>query len=224
VNKSFKISRFKKSIVWSLLLLTGWIAIDIFYPLKKSITSIDAEKTARLEAAMWRSYYEKRPVRLFFQSAKLMREEFHFPWWRSHFVAYYTARAAFVFKDGHNSSDYQKALPYLKKYYGLINEISTTSFSPDSAAASELEWWIIRRNREKHPPQEWENLLTLTASIIYHLPADSFREYAMLRVKAMLLRDEKGSSITEEDWRKINGILADAWRSFANTLAQKPEF
>jgi hypothetical protein len=223
VKKSFKISRRKKVISGLVILLTGWIITDISYPFKININKIDAKETSGMDAAMWRSYYEKKPVKLFFQSARLMRKEFHFPFWRSHRVAWYAARAAFVFKDGNSRSDYGKALPYLKKYYGLINDISITSFNSDSAATSELEWWIIRRDRGQHPPAEWGNYLAATASIMYHIPADSFREYAGLRVKAMILRDEKGTSMTEEDWQKINSILLQAWQSFANTVRQKQE-
>ena len=211
----------RKKIIFSLLLLfIAWILVDLFYPFKRDITSIDAKETARIEAGMWRSYYEKKKLKLFFQSGKLMRKEFHFPFWRSYRVAYYAAKAAFAFKDGHNRAEYEKALPHLKKYYGLINDISETHFNVDSASRSELEWWIIRRERDKHPPSEWENWLALTASIMYHIPADSFKEYARLRVQAMLLRDEKGDAITEADWQKINEILQSAWQSFENTLEQ----
>ena len=45
---------------------------------------------------------------------------------------------------------------------------------------------------------------------MHHIPASSFDQYAQLRVQAMLMRDEKGSSITEEDWQGINDILLKA--------------
>jgi hypothetical protein len=211
----------KRTWLWVLIPLIGWITIDLFYPFKRDISKIDAEETARLEAGMWRSYYEKKKVKLFFQAGKLMREEFHFPLCRSYRVAYYAAKAAFVFKDGHNRDEYEKALPYLKKYYHLINNISERTFNVDSAAMTELEWWIIRRERDKYPPAEWEKWLASGSSVVYHIPADSFKEYAKLRVQAMLLRDEKGDAITEEDWKKINDILLQAWESFANALQQK---
>jgi hypothetical protein len=206
---------------WLLLLTAGWIIIDLSYPFKTDISRIDAQEIAIMDAAMWRSYYEKRPVKLFFQSAALMRREFHFPLWRSYRAAWYAAKAAFVFKDGKNQGDYEKALPPLQHYYGLINNISFTRFNKDSAATSELQWWIIRRNRHQHPPLEWENNLALTAAVIYHLPAGMFSNYAHLRVEAMLLRDAKGNAITEADWQKIHALLLRAWQSFSEVLNGK---
>jgi hypothetical protein len=221
VKKHRKSFSRKKILLAILLLLVAWICIDLFYPFKREISKLDGEETGRMEAAMWRSYYEKKKMKLFFESATLIRKEFHFPFWRSHRAAYDVAKAAFAFKDGHNRDDYAKALPYLKKYYNLVNDISTVEFNTDSAAGTELEWWIIRRERDKHPPTEWEYWLSLGASVVYHIPPDSFREYSRLRVQAMLLRDDKGEQIKEEDWKTINAILVKAWQSFANALSHK---
>ena len=135
----------KRIFLYALPLLVVWIIIDINYPFKAELHSINAAETATLDGAMWRSYYEKKPVKLFMQSAQLMRNEFHFPFWRSYLVSYYAAKAAFAFKDGTSRTDYNKALPYLVKYYSYINNVSSTSFNVDTAASAELEWWIIRR-------------------------------------------------------------------------------
>jgi hypothetical protein len=194
----------RRKISWVLVLLFfAWIIIDINYPFKADLQKIDAAETVHLDGAMWRSYYEKKPVKLFMQSAQLMSNEFHFPFWRSYLVSYYAAKAAFVFKDGVSRNDYKKALPYLVKYYSHINDISSTAFNVDTAAATELEWWIIRRERDKHPPEEWVQLLVKTAVTVYHLPAEKFNDYTYCRVQAMLLRDEKGSNISKTDWQQI---------------------
>jgi hypothetical protein len=210
--------RRKRIWLWVLILLAGWIAVDLLYPFKRNISRINAKETARIDAGMWRSYYEKKKVKLFLQAGHLMREEFRFPFWRSYHVAYYAAKAAFVFKDGQTRADYEKALPYLKIYYGHINDISETRFNADSAAICELEWWIIRRERDRHSPDEWVKWIALTASVVYHLPAEAFHEFARLRVQAMLIRDERGDAMTETDWKKINEILLAAWQSFENAL------
>jgi hypothetical protein len=210
--------KWKKIILALLILLIAWIAIDTCYPFKTDITMIDPVETANLEGGMWRSYYEKKPVKLFTQSAQLMRDMFHLSFWRSYLVSYYTAKAAFVFKDGHSRNDYEKAFPYLEKYYQHINSISKTPFNADSAARSELEWWIIRRYRQEHPPAEWEKYISQTSAIVYHIPAEKFKDYAHLRVQAMLLRDQKDSAITVKDWQQINQLLISAWRAFGKTI------
>jgi len=207
-----------KFILLFLLLITTWIFVDINYPVKRNIRIINAEETARLDGAMWRSYYEKKPVKLLLQSAELMRTQFHFPFWRSMRVAYFAANAAFVFKEGTDRASYEKALPYLIKYFKHISDISKEPFNADTAAKQELEWWIIRRFRNEHPPAEWEQYLAATASTMYHLPAEKFSGYAHLRVQAMLLRDAKDSSITETDWHQINNFLIDAWSHFSKVL------
>lgn len=207
-------------ILFLLLMLVAWIIIDINYSFKTDIRKIDAEETARLEGAMWKSYYAKKPVKLFMQSAELMRSQFHMPFFRSYLVSYYAAKAAFVFKDGKSRNDYAKALPYLAKYYGHINEITNIAFNTDSASAAELEWWIIRRERLQHPSQEWEQWVAKAASIMYHMPADKFKDYAYSRVEAMLLRDEKGDRITKDDWQKIDELLRHAWQSLSNAVAE----
>jgi hypothetical protein len=129
-------------------------------------------------------------------------------------------KAAFIFKGGKNRNDYAKALPYLVKYYRHINDISNKAFNADTAASAELEWWIIRREREQHPPQEWEQWLAKTASIVYHKPAGQFKDYAHLRTEAMLLRDEKGDHITEDNWQQIDLLLLQAWQSFGKVVEE----
>jgi len=197
-----------------LILLVAWVAIDIYYPFKTDIRQINADETARIDGAMWRSYYENKKLRLFFESASLMRNQFHFPFFRSCVVSANVARAAFMFKEGKTRDDYEKAMPALRRYFASINEVSTSKFDVDSAIKTELEWWIVRRDKTI-PTAEWERLLANTASVMYHRPADSFDNYAKLRVQAMVLRDKKDKVITEDDWQTINKLLVGAWRSFS---------
>jgi hypothetical protein len=85
-------------------------------------------EVARLETAMWRSYYAKEHVRLFAQLAELMRRQYHMPFARSNLVAYHAAKAAFVFKKGNCRTDYEKALPNLVHFYTAIRNVSDTAF------------------------------------------------------------------------------------------------
>src|SRR5439155_880956 len=71
---------------------------------------------------------------------------------RSNSTAYYAANAAFVFKQGKQRADYEKALPDLLKFYSEIRKLSDIPFDVDRAARLELEWWIIHRQRAQHAP------------------------------------------------------------------------
>jgi hypothetical protein len=208
----------RKIILTIVLTLAVWVTIDLNYPFKTDIKKFNATETAILDGAMWRSYYEKKRLLLFLQSARLMRNQFHIPFWRSNLMAYHVAKAAFILKDGKSRADYENALPDLLKYYAAINSISTVSFDAEKAAKLELEWWIIRRYRNEHPPAEWEKYLADGAAVVYHIPAEKFNEYAQLRVAAMLLRDSKAAAITETDWLQINNLLQKAWTSFSTAI------
>jgi hypothetical protein len=208
-----------KIILILLSILVIWIITDLNYPYKTDLKNINAPEMARLDEAMWRSYYERKPLQLFLQSAELMRIQFKAPFCRSNLLAFHAAKAAFIFKGGKNRSDYEKALPNLTKYFEQINAISDTPFDTKLAAKLELEWWIIRRYRQEHPPAEWEKYLAEAAAAIYHKPAEKFKDYAHFRTEAMLLRDKKGDKITENDWQEINNLLQKAWSSFRENLS-----
>jgi hypothetical protein len=137
------------------------------------------------------------------------------PLLRSYVVAFYAARAAFIFKDGITRSDYERALPDLVSYYAAIRRISDTPFDVREAAQLELEWWIVHRQREIYGPGALDSALAQLAAEVYRVPADHFREHAKYRAEAMILRDElwERSGVTEADWQKINQLLVESWRS-----------
>src|SRR5215831_18861288 len=85
----------------------AWAAIDLWGRHTSDLRQFDADDVARLETAMWRSYYDKQPVRLFFQLAQVLRRQYRLPFLRSYVVAFYGARAAFVFKRGTRRSEYE---------------------------------------------------------------------------------------------------------------------
>jgi hypothetical protein len=208
----------KKMIYLLPALLLLWIMADINWPYKTDLKKINPPEIARLDGAMWRAYYLQQPVKMFLQTAELMRGQYHVPFWRSNVMAYYAARAAFIFKKGRDTGDYDKALPPLIKYFEAINKISNVPFDVNEAARLELRWWVIRRYRQQHPPAEWEDCLAKAAEAIYHVDAAKFAVYARWRTEAMLLRDEKDTNITEADWQQIDAMLHKAWDSFGNAL------
>lgn len=198
-----------------IIAVTAWIVIDLNRAVKVDIRAFDADEVARLDTAMWRSYYSRERVRLFREATELLGEQYHFPFWRRQLVAYYAAKSAFIFKDGKSREDYEKALPDLEDFYGAIKSVNTTDFDVNKAARLELEWWIVHRDRAQYKDGDLARALADAASAIYNVPADRLLEYGDLRAKAMEIRDNEAEAggVTEEDWRQIDGLLHRSWAS-----------
>jgi hypothetical protein len=216
--------RRKKRLLKILLLilagLLAYTAFDLLAPRASRMRGFDPNEVARLETAMWRSYYEKQQLRLYNQMTELLRGQYNLPFIRSNTVGYQAARAAFVFKGGHNRQDYEKALPYLVSFYTAIHKVSDIPFDVDRAPLLELEWWIIHRERDKHEPGDLARALAALSSELYQIPAERFAEHARLRAEAMTIRDTKadGGGVTEADWAKIDELLHASWRSLFDVV------
>ncbi len=214
--KSSRKNRKRRWIIVSLIaVLLAYSLIDLFGPRSKNLRDFDPNEVARLETAMWRSYYNRERLRLFNQLSELMRTEYDLPFIRSNVVAYQAARAAFVFKDGHNRDEYEKALPNLINFYTAIRKVSDTPFDIDRAARLELEWWIVHRERKNHTAGDLDRALADLASEVYRVPADQLMEHARLRAEAMTIRDDKAEAggVSEQDWARIDELLHQSWKS-----------
>src|SRR6266849_7669784 len=198
------------------LLICGAL-YDLYFPRTTHMREFDPDEVARLETAMWRSYYDKQRVQLFNELTELLRAQYHMTPVRSNLVAYYATKAAFVFKDGKQPSDYEKALPDLVKFYGAIRKMSDIPFDVNRTARRELEWWIIHRERAQHAPGDLDKALAELQAEIYRMPVDKLMEHGRLRAEAMTIRDTKAEAggVTEEDWSRINDLLRQSWRSLA---------
>jgi len=201
----------------AVMAIPGGVLYDLYAPHTAHLREFDADEVARLETAMWRSYYDKEQVRLFNQLSELLRTQYDMPFVRSNQVAYYAASAAFTFKQGKQRSDYEQALPDLMKFYESLRKMSDIPFDVDRAAHLELEWWIIHRERAKHPPGDLEHALAALQAEIYRIPIERLQEHARLRAEAMTIRDTKADTggVSEADWAKIDELLHQSWRSLA---------
>src|SRR6266404_400326 len=207
---------FRVVVILVVLLICGAL-YDLYYPRTTHMREFDPDEVARLETAMWRSYYEKQRLQLFNHLAELLRSQYGMSQLKSNQVAYYGANAAFVFKQGQQRSDYEKALPDLLRFYGAIRKLSDIPFDVDRAARLELEWWIVHRQRDQHAPGDLAKALAELQAEIYRVPVERVMEHGRLRAEAMTIRDTKAETggVTEEDWTKINELLRQSWRSLA---------
>src|SRR5438128_629519 len=76
------------------IVLLVWAAFDLYAPRRTSLREFDPDEVARLETAMWRSYYSRERVKLFREMTELLRTQYRLPLLRSNAVAYRAAKAA----------------------------------------------------------------------------------------------------------------------------------
>jgi len=202
---------------WTLIVLGALglaLAFDLWGPVRADLREFDPRAVGRLDTAMWRAYYAKKPVPLFLELSDLLRTQFHFPFFRSYRAAFYAARAALVFKRGHGRGDYEEALPDLRAYYGDIHQISKTDFNVRKTAELELEWWIVHRERGLEDRDSLTHTVAAAAAELYQVDPRALEKYGRTRAEAMAIRDYQSShgGVTEEDWARIGGLLDDSWR------------
>ena len=199
----------------------GWAAAELARPRRVDIRVFDPDEVARLETAMWRSYYDRRRLPLFGQLVALLRGQFQLQPLRALVLAALAARAAAVFQVGAGHDDYRRALPYLERYYAGIRAVSEVPFDPRRAAALELEWWIVHREVEDHPPGDLENALAELAAELYQVPAERLWTHAARRAEAMAIRDRTSRrqvGVLDDDWDRIEAVLWVAWKALADEI------
>lgn len=215
-----KPSKLKWGLLAILVLGIVWAMIDLYAPRASKLKQFNADEVARLETAMWRSYYQKERVKLFNQLTELLRTQYNLPLLRSNLVAYQASKAAFVFKEGRGRPDYEKALPNLVNFYAEIRKVSDINFDVNRAAQLELEWWIVHRERKKHAAGDLDKALAELPAEIYQIPVEQLMEHARYRAEAMTIRDDKAEAggVSEADWQKIEELLRASWASLSKTV------
>ena len=212
--------RFIQILMVGLLLLVIWIAADLLMPGKADLRKINAPVVAQLETNMWRAYYDKRPAHLYWLLVKLLRAQNQMSFWQANVTAYKATRAAFVFKKGHQRTDYEQAVPYLTDYYQRLCTLGDLSADPQQVAKLELEWWIIHRERDKYGEAALVEAVANSTAAFYSVNPQTLHDYAVARTAAMIERDNKqqAGSVTEADWQDIQTKLNSSYTSLYNAL------
>jgi hypothetical protein len=199
----------------------GWAVAELARPRRADIREFDPDEVARLETAMWRSYYDRRRLPLFGRLVALLQGQFHLQPLRAVTLAGLAARAAAVFQVGSSHADYRRALPYLERYYAGIRAVSEVPFDPRRAAELELDWWIVHREVDDHPPGDLEAALADLAAELYQVPAERCWTHAARRAEAMTIRDRtsrRAVGVTGDDWDRIEAVLWVSWKALADEV------
>jgi hypothetical protein len=104
---------------------------------------------------------------------------------------------------------------------GPTSGCSTVPFDPRRAAALELEWWIVHREVDDHPPGDLEAALAELAAELYQVPAERLWTHAAHRAEAMTVRDRSSRrevGVLDDDWDRIEAVLWVAWKALADEV------
>lgn len=200
------------------LLLTGALLYAVI-PRNADLRAFDPQKMAERETAMWRDYYEKHYVRLFWDLYRSSRSEFRFSPLDSFRIALAAAHAARLFQPTQSREEASVALPPLEVYYGLLRKGAPGDFSPEKAAQLELDWWQARR--ENAAPRDYGKTIAETSSMLYGVENPAIAESGVLRAEAMAYRDAHSGKMTDGDWRTIAGQLQGAYGKLKEGITKR---
>jgi hypothetical protein len=188
-------------------------------PRNADLRAFNPQRMAQRETEMWRDYYDKHYVQLFWDLYRSSRSEFRFSPLDSVRIAYAAAHAARLFQPTQSREEAGVALPPLEVYYGLLRKGAPADFDPAKAAQLELDWWQARR--ENVPPADYGKTIAEATALIYGAENPAVSESGALRAEAMAYRDARSGKMTDSDWRAISSQLAAAYSKLKEGIGRR---
>lgn len=179
---------------------------------KIQLTTFDYKAVARLDMAMWTTYYSgnRGSIKLLTQAFKLIKLELGFSWIATIMMAYYTARAALYYRLKKRDENYKGAKKYLVKLFRVVSNNCAQPFDYNKTAQLELEWWDIERYPSKHE-ESLSNALADNMACLFNVTAKSMEDYGVNRALAIRLTSRLGNKNLESS--EIYDNFEQAWRS-----------
>ncbi len=190
------------------------------------MTKVDLRKSdyleaARIEAAMWRCYYNHQFLRLAWYLLDFMRSVFQCDWILAMRLAWHSSMAAIIYRRQKGHENYPKVLKSLVKFYKIGSDHSLTPFDYHKAAELELEWWDIHRYPQKYD-KTLEQSIAGAAAVVYNCRPQDLKEYAAYRAQAAeMLTHEGDKYAVKNDWPKIEDLLYRTWHSFHYAMSRQ---
>jgi hypothetical protein len=181
------------------LVLYGVATTPKSTPGRPPLTAFDPVAVGRLEQQAWAAYYWRQWPQLFDLLLRLSRGQFGLSLPQAIYGSYLATQAQIVFaRQGDRDGI---AEDYMRRFYEYVREPTGGRYDPSRAAALELEWWVVHRNRERYPDHSaLAAALAATYAEVYQTPADRLLPAGEARAAAMDLSDQ---------WNR-EGKLADS--------------
>jgi len=153
--------------------------------------SFDPVRLGHQESSAWAACYRHEWLTFLRAAFGMVRTGFGTDPVRTVVGAYHVLRANQVWAP-FPDNDPDGARASMRRFYSLVVRGKGVSVDPDRAAALEVEWWRIHRERQHDPEVSSEALVGALVdlySYVYGVPPDAVREAAQHRVAAMDLSD-----------------------------------
>jgi len=192
-------TRTRRPLRWLIAALIAVAAVVAYaaIPRHADLTRFDPDEMAQRETAMWRHYYEKRYLPLFYQLYETARRQQGFSPLDSVRIAIAAARAARAFQPTTSRSQAEAAIPDLIDYFRILARAAPVSVDVEDAARTELAWWQARR--EAVPAVQYGAIIARVSTLLYGIDNADIRRAALVRAQAMDYRDAHAAGISEAD-------------------------
>ncbi|MGH3191936.1 MAG: hypothetical protein ACRDPY_32875 [Streptosporangiaceae bacterium] len=156
------------------------------------LRSFDPVRIADLEYRAWVGYYLRKWPQVLRASVGLVRAGFGMDWFRTAHGAWLVMRANQLwapYPDNHPD----RARRCMRRFYALVRLTYGEPANPAKAAALEVDWWRVHRERQHAPGPDNDELVDAVARLyryLYEEPEEAVRPAAVHRAAAMDLSDQ----------------------------------
>jgi hypothetical protein len=106
--------------------------------------SLDPQRVAQLECALWVAYYRHEWIRFLRAAVFVIRDVFGLPWLSTVRASWFLLRATQLWAP-RPDNDAAAARAAMERFYRLLKQHNGEPFDPAEAARLEVEWWHWHR-------------------------------------------------------------------------------
>lgn len=206
-----------RSLLLAVILATGGVFVQ-HARASADLRAFNPQQMGRLEAVMWRSYYEGRWFRLGSQTMQVSCGQYGFSWWDGFHLARHAGLAAKYFR---KDQDDPRCLPRLESYFRIIQRKAAPSIDTTELARLELQWW--KERRQDVAPQDYAQTIARQAGALYGIKGEAALPAAKFRTSAMAYRDaRRNGKMSEADWAAVRVQLTDAYGALKSEIDSAP--
>jgi hypothetical protein len=193
--------------------------------LLKPHRSLDPQRVAQLECALWVAYYRREWIRFLRTAVFVMRHVFGLPWLSTVRASWFLRRATQLWAPCPDN-DAVAARRAMERFYCLLKQHSGEPFDPAEAARLEVEWWHLHRMHQHSNADSDERALVDALAALYgyafRVPDTMVRIAAEQRALAMRYCDQWVRAGCDLQSSLIAQKRAALARSYASLAAAVP--